>query len=75
MVAHVNVLTQFQGLNCLSLVIDVSDSLLDVVASSSVVQSVEFELELDDGSSLVVLLGVAGVAGMLWVSSSCCAVL
>ena len=63
-----------QGLNCLSLAIKVSDS-SDVVVSSSVVQSVEAELELVDGSSLVVLLGVAEVAGMLWVSSSCCAVL
>ena len=51
------------------------NSLSDVVVSSAVVQSVEAELELVDGSSLVVLLGVAGVAGMLWVSSGWCAVL
>ena len=47
------------------------DSLSDVVMSPSVVQSVEAELELVGGSSLVGLLGVAGVAGMLWLSSSC----
>ena len=52
-----------------------SDSLSDVVVSSSVGQSVEAKLELVDGSSLIVLLGVAGVAGMIWVSSGCCAVL
>ena len=52
-----------------------SDSLSDVVVSSSVVQSVEAELEHVDGSSLVVLLGVAGVAGMFWVSSGCCVML
>ena len=36
---------------------------------SSVVQSVEAELEPVGSSSLVVLLGIAGVAGMCWVSS------
>ena len=50
-------------------------SLSDVVVSSSVVQSMEAELELVDCSSLVVLLGVAGFAGMFWISSGCCTVL
>ena len=45
------------------------------VVSSSVVQFVEAELELVNGSSLVVLLGVAGVAAMFWISSGCCMVL
>ena len=47
------------------------DSLSDVIVSS-VVQSVESELELGSGSSLVVLLGVAEVASMFWISSGCC---
>ena len=51
------------------------DSSSDVAVSSSVVQSVGAELEPVDGSSLVVLPGVAGVAGMFWISSGCCMVL
>ena len=75
---HVNVLTQSLlqligtwGPNCLLLAIDVIDSSSDVVVSSSVVQFVEAELEPVDSCSLVVLLGVAGVAGMFLISSGC----
>ena len=42
-----------------------------VVSSYVVVQSVEAELELVNGSSLFVLLCAAGVVCIFWISSSC----